>query len=202
MNTALVPRRYKSRGKYGQKVFSIFCFIWLIRQLQSCTNVKQGPEAGIPCSLIALRPLPAIVSGLLRVISWREMPPKISLGTVDENQLWEISIGLFRNQLKCSSGDDQILMGSFGENSVCLFCSTTSNKEAHKSERKNENRDLKIWKVHPIIKSYQHPEEGERSLSDRPPHRQGFQQTTLWNLLFFQQQQTVKDQLKKRNMVL
>ena len=42
---------------------------------------------------------------------------------------------------------------------------------------------MKIWKVHPIIKSYR-------------------QQTTLWNLLFFHQQQTVNYQLKKRNMVL
>ena len=188
MSTALVPRRYKSRGKYGQMVFlgnCMLCLIWKIRQLESCTNVKQGPEAGIPCSLIALRPLPAIVSGQLRIINWREMPPKILLDTVDENQLWEISIGLLRNQAKCSSEDDQILMGSFGENSVCLFYSTTSNKEAHKSERKNENRDLKIWKVHPIIKSYRHPEEGERSLSDWLPHRQRSQQTKLWNLLFF-----------------
>ena len=72
-----------------------------------------------------------------------------------------------------------MLIGSFRENSVCLFYSTTSNKEAHKSERKNESKDLKIWKVHPIIKSYRHPEEGERSLSDQPPHRQRSQQTTL-----------------------
>ena len=144
MSTPLVPRRYKSRGKYGQKVFQgncMLCLIWLIRQLESCTNVKQGPEAGIPCSLIALRLLPAIVSGQLRVINWREMPPQIWIDAVDENQLWKISIGLFRNQLKCSSEDDQILMGSFRENSVCLMFNNKQRKCAQESKSES-----KKWK--------------------------------------------------------